>query len=100
MKKPLIAVTIGDPAGIGPEIVVKTIADKDAFEAAACIVIGDAGVIRQAIDVTGTDAQPGDFAIIFGDQLPIIELANKLSTIPYEILTSVSRRVQRVYFYE
>ena len=28
MKKPLIAVTLGDPAGIGPEIVVKTIADK------------------------------------------------------------------------
>ena len=31
MKKPLIAVTLGDPAGIGPEIVVKTIADKDLF---------------------------------------------------------------------
>jgi alanine racemase len=52
------------------------------------------------IDVTGTDAQPGDFAIIFGDELPIQQLANTLSTIPYEILTSISRRVQRIYFYE
>ena len=55
MKKPLVAVTIGDPAGIGPEIVVKTIADKDAFEDANCIVIGDSGVIRQTIEVTGAD---------------------------------------------
>ena len=52
------------------------------------------------IDVTGTDAQPGDAVEIFGDKLPLQELADKLGTITYEILTSVSRRVQRVYFYE
>ena len=46
MKKPLVAVTLGDPAGIGPEIVVKTVADKDLFEEANCIVIGDAGIRR------------------------------------------------------
>ena len=40
MKKPLIAVTLGDPAGIGPEIVVKTVADHGTFEKADCIVIG------------------------------------------------------------
>ena len=55
MKKPLIAGTLGDPAGIGPEIVVKTVADKDLFEEANCIVIGDAGVVEQAIGVTGVD---------------------------------------------
>ena len=49
------------------------------------------------IDVTGTDAQPGDEAIIFGDQLPIAELAEQLGTITYEILTGVSRRVKRIY---
>lgn len=65
-----------------------------------CPVVGNVCMDQTMIDVTGTDAQPGDFAIIFGDQLPIIELANKLSTIPYEILTSISRRVQRLYFYE
>ena len=36
MKKPLIAVTLGDPAGIGPEIVVRTIADRAVFEVADC----------------------------------------------------------------
>ena len=45
-------------------------------------------------------AQVGDFAIVFGDQLPLQELADKLGTIPYEVLTSISRRVQRLYFYE
>ena len=55
MKKPLIAVTLGDPAGIGPEIVVKTIADKALFAEANCIVLGDAKIVKQAIDVTGVE---------------------------------------------
>ena len=65
-----------------------------------CPVVGNVCMDQAMIDVTGTDAQPGDFAIVFGDQLPIQELANTLQTIPYEILTSISRRVQRIYLYE
>ena len=63
-----------------------------------CPVVGNVCMDQAMIDVTGTDAQPGDYAIVFGDQLPIQELANKLQTIPYEVLTSISRRVQRIYF--
>lgn len=65
-----------------------------------CPVVGNVCMDQTMIDVTGTDAQPGDYAIIFGEQLPIQELANRLGTIPYEVLTSISRRVQRIYFYE
>ena len=65
-----------------------------------CKVMGNVCMDLCMIDVTGTDAQPGDEATIFGDNLPIEELADKLGTITYEILTSVSRRVKRVYFYE
>ncbi len=65
-----------------------------------CPVVGNVCMDQAMIDVTGTDAQPGDFAIVFGDQLPIQELANTLQTIPYEILTSISRRVQHIYLYE
>ena len=65
-----------------------------------CPVVGNVCMDQAMIDVTGTDAQPGDYAIVFGDQLPIQELADKLQTIPYEVLTSISRRVQRIYFYE
>ena len=53
MKKPLIAVTLGDPAGIGPEIVVKTVADHGTFEKADCIVIGDAKVAEQTVKTVG-----------------------------------------------
>ena len=50
------------------------------------------------IDVTDIDCQEGDKAVIFGESLPVTTLAKELETIPYEILTSVSNRVKRVYF--
>ena len=50
------------------------------------------------IDVTDIDCKEGDQAIIFGDKLPITVLSDKLDTIPYEILTSVSARVKRGYY--
>lgn len=65
-----------------------------------CPVVGNVCMDQAMIDITGTDAQVGDIVEIFGDRLPIAELANKLGTIPYEVLTSISHRVQRVYFYE
>lgn len=50
------------------------------------------------IDVTGIKCKEGDKVEIFGDHLPISELSNRLGTIPYEVLTSVSTRVKRVYY--
>ena len=65
-----------------------------------CPVVGNVCMDLAMVDVTGTDAHAGDEAVIFGDRLPVEELAEKLGTITYEILTSVSRRVKRIYFYE
>ena len=65
-----------------------------------CPVVGNVCMDQAMIDVTGTDARPGDIVEVFGEHMPLEELADKLGTITYEILTSVSRRVQRVYFYE
>ncbi len=65
-----------------------------------CPVVGNVCMDLAMIDVTGTDATVGDEAMVFGDKLPIEQLAQKLQTITYEILTSVSRRVKRVYFYD
>ena len=65
-----------------------------------CPVVGNVCMDQAMIDVTGADARPGDIVEVFGDKLPLEELAQKLGTITYEILTSVSRRVQRIYFYE
>ncbi|HYA01681.1 MAG TPA: 4-hydroxythreonine-4-phosphate dehydrogenase PdxA, partial [Syntrophobacteria bacterium] len=47
-KRPLIAVTMGDPAGIGPEIVLKALADETVMAACRPLVIGDRGVLEQA----------------------------------------------------
>lgn len=55
MNKPLIAVPLGDPAGIGPEIVAKSIADRELFRIADCIVVGDKKVVENAVKITGED---------------------------------------------
>lgn len=52
------------------------------------------------IDVTGIDCKEGDSVEIFGENLPVNELSNILGTIPYEILSTVSNRVKRVYYSE
>ncbi len=63
-------------------------------------VIGNVCMDLVMIDVTNIAANEGDVVEIFGDHLTISEVAGWLKTIPYEILTSVSRRVKRVYFQE
>ena len=50
------------------------------------------------IDVTDIPCAEGDSVEIFGDNLPVSELSDRLGTIPYEILTGISERVKRVYF--
>ena len=50
------------------------------------------------IDVTDIDCREGDSVEIFGDHLPVTVLSDVLQTIPYEVLTSISNRVKKVYF--
>lgn len=52
------------------------------------------------IDVTDIDCKEGDKVEIFGDHLPITVLSDVLDTIPYEVLTNISKRVKRVYYQE
>ena len=54
--KPRLAVTMGDPAGIGPEIAVKTFATVDIFEYASPFVIGSAEALRRAARPEGRAA--------------------------------------------
>ena len=48
------------------------------------------------VDVTGVDCEVGDTVTIFGEDPTVSELASILGTIPYEIMTSVPRRIERV----
>ncbi len=50
----------------------------------------------KGIEVTGIDAKVGDVVTIFGEEPSTIELAKILDTIPYEIITPVNVRVERV----
>ena len=81
MNKPLIAVPIGDPAGVGPEIVVKALTSRQLADVCDCIVIGDRGIIENAVRITGSDltvevaADPGSAAYSPG-KLVMIDLAN------------------------
>ena len=50
------------------------------------------------IDVTDIDCQEGDTVEIFGENLPVQTLSDILDTIPYEVLTTISNRVKRVYY--
>ena len=53
------------------------------------------------VDITGhPEIKAGDEVIVFGRDLPVEQLARWAGTIPYEILTGISQRVQRVYYEE
>ena len=54
MEAPLIAVTMGDPAGVGPEIVVKTFAEPGFRERARAFVVGDPAIMERAARLLGT----------------------------------------------
>ncbi len=61
-------------------------------------VIGNVCMDMTMLDVTGMDVHEGDEVIVFGDSPSIIDLATAIGTIPYEILTSISSRVSRVFY--
>src|SRR5699024_1216916 len=57
MSKAIIAVPMGDPAGIGPEITVKSFLNPEVLEAGNSIVIGDKDVLEKALEITQTDLE-------------------------------------------
>jgi alanine racemase len=64
-------------------------------------VIGTVCMDMTMIDVTDIgDVKEGDEVIIFGKELPVQRLAEWAGTIPYEVMTTISQRVKRVYFEE
>ena len=58
--------------------------------------IGNICMDMTMLDVTGVDVKVGDTVTIFGDDPTVSELAAILDTIPYEVLTSVPRRIERI----
>ena len=53
MKKPIVGITMGDPAGNGPEITIKALAHADLYDRCSPIVVGDAAILEQAVRFVG-----------------------------------------------
>lgn len=63
-------------------------------------IIGNICMDMLMADVTGLGVKPGENVEIFGPNIPVTEVAEKVGTIPYEILTGISQRVKRIYLQE
>jgi 4-phospho-D-threonate 3-dehydrogenase / 4-phospho-D-erythronate 3-dehydrogenase len=78
--KPILAVTLGDPAGTGPELITKAFTQPDVLAVCRPVVVGDAAVLRSAAAITGTTAPVRVIAspreVGAGGTLDIIDLAN------------------------
>jgi 4-hydroxythreonine-4-phosphate dehydrogenase len=59
---PLLALTMGDPAGVGPEVIVKALQDRTAFADCRPFVVGDAGVLQGALALVGGELDVGEIA--------------------------------------
>jgi len=81
VSKPLLAVTLGDAAGTGPELITRAFADPEVRAAARPFVVGDAGTVRAALAITGVPAtvrviqRPADTGDD-GTVIDVLDLAN------------------------
>jgi Alr-MurF fusion protein len=63
-------------------------------------IVGSICMDMLMVDITEINCKEGDGVIIFGKSPTVVEMAKNLNTIPYEILTSISQRVKRVFYRE
>lgn len=62
-----------------------------------CKVVGNVCMDMTMINVTNVDCEAGDEVEIIGDNIDMLSFAEKLNTIPYEVMTSINKRVSRIY---
>ena len=63
-------------------------------------VIGNVCMDMTMVDVTNIEVKEGDEVFVFNEEFTISQMASLIGTIPYEVMTSISRRVKRVYYQE
>jgi len=115
MSRPVVAITMGDAAGVGPEVVVKALARQEVFERCRPLVVGDARRLRRAVEITGVDLvvtavdgpedgryEPGTIDVVdldcIPDDLPFGELSKAAGEGAYRFIAAAvelatSRRV-------
>jgi alanine racemase len=63
-------------------------------------IIGNICMDMTMLNINKIDCKEGDEVIVFGEKPNLLEISNAIQSIPYEILTGISQRVKRVYFFE
>ncbi len=80
-RKPIVGITMGDPSGIGPEIVAKALSRSEVYKACRPLVVGDAGAMEQGVKIAGVDLKVGSIRSvgearhIFG-VMDVLDLSN------------------------
>src|SRR4051794_17187786 len=77
-RLPLLAVTLGDPAGIGPEVCLKALADPAVAGIARCLLVGPVAIARETAEQLGIQVALRPFdrnrAATSGDEVPILDV--------------------------
>ncbi len=84
--RPVIGITMGDPAGIGAEIIVKALSEEEIYRICLPLVIGEAGVLKKAIDLVKAPNTP-DLSLHFPSQVE--EAKGKYGTIDLLSLNNI-----------
>ena len=63
-KKPIIGISMGDPSGIGPEIVVKALAKKEIYKICKPLIVGDSNAIKDALRITSLDLKINSISLV------------------------------------
>ena len=84
--KPIVGITMGDAAGVGPEIIVKALANRKIYDIVRPVVIGDQKIIERAVDIVGADLHCRTVAhpSVVGNDDHTIDVVN-LDTLPVDL---------------
>jgi 4-hydroxythreonine-4-phosphate dehydrogenase len=100
-KRPEIGVTMGDPGGIGPEIVVLAHLSPEIFSVCRPVVYGDAGILRRAAAVLGTEIEAGDGVEPGPSRIAVRSLsALSLDDVPFGTISEPGSRAMADYIRE
>src|SRR5262249_17842601 len=103
VRKPLIGVTMGDPAGVGPEIIVKACAEDAGQRASRPVVIGSAAVMREALGLVGSPLALHAVARVedcrwHGGTIECLDCANvDVATLPRSAVSAAAGRAAYEY---
>ena len=97
-NRPVVGITMGDAAGIGPEIVLKALSEQSVRAASRCVIIGDAAFLRTSVPDLGIDIDLTDFGSnSSADGVEIYDLANLPATFDTGVDAAVTGKAAAEY---